>query len=522
VIVVITRLRCRPLLIGVCLVCVVLAGACSRPEPPPERGADPGLTPSPPAAAPVPTATPLPFPSPAFPGTYAGTPTPNPTPASLPNGTGVESYVVQTGETLTLIAAVFGCTVEEIAAANGLADANSISAGQTLYIPTAATETGPDLKLVPDSEMVYGPAYIHFDLPAFVAGRGGYLAGYTEQVEGRWLTGAEIIQAVSQRFSVGPRVLLALLELRAGWVTQPQPAAEMLTSPLSTMQAPAGLFEQLSWAALRLNEGYYGWKRGDRTTVRLAAGVRVAIAPGLNPGTAGVQNCLAGLSSTWDEWLALTGPAGFLAAYERLFGNPFAFTVDPLVPPGLVQPELWLPWESGHTWYFTGGPHGGWGDGSGWAALDFAPSDRALGCAPSTEWIAAAAPGYVVRSDNGEVIVDLDGDGFEQSGWVLLYLHVAAVAYGEARVAPGTLLQHGQPIGHPSCEGGLAEATHLHLARRYNGEWIPAGSGPAPLVLAGWTAHEDVRPYDGTLTRDDEVRTACECWNDPVNGLLSP
>ena len=214
----------------------------------------------------------------------------------------------------------------------------------------------------------------------------------------------------------------------------------------------------------------------------------------------------------------MTGPAGFLATYERLFGNPFAYTVDPLVPPDLVQPELGLPWESGHTRYFTGGPHGGWGDGSGLAALDFAPSDRALGCAPSAEWIAAAAPGYVVRSDNGEVIVDLDGDGFEQSGWVLLYLHV----YSEGRVAPGTIMQRGQPLGHPSCEGGLAEATHLHFARRYNGEWIPAGSGPVPLVLAGWTAHEDVRPYDGTLTRDDEVRTACECWNDPVNGLLSP
>ena len=132
--VVVTRLRRWPLSIGVCVACVLLAGACSRPAPPPERGADPGLTPSPPAAAPVPTATPLPFPSPAFPGTYAGTPTPNPTPANLPDSTGVESYVVQPGETLTLIAAVFGCTVEEIAAANGLADADSISVGQSIAL----------------------------------------------------------------------------------------------------------------------------------------------------------------------------------------------------------------------------------------------------------------------------------------------------------------------------------------------------------------------------------------------------
>ncbi len=471
-------------------------------------------------------------PSPAYPGIYTGTPTPNPTPAGRSDGTSVESYVVQPGETLSLIAAVFGCTVAEITSANGLADADSIRTGQTLIIPVTATETGPALKLIPDSELVYGPAYIHFDLAGFVARQEGYLADYTEEVEDRLLTGTEIVQLVSQRFSVGPRVLLALLELRAGWVTQPQPADGTLVYPLGHVQEYyEGLFQQLSWAAVRLNEGYYGWKRGDRTTVRLADGNRAAITPGLNPGTAGVQNCLAELSANWDEWWALTGPPppsspplgggagpdGFLSTYERLFGNPFAYTVDPLVPPDLVQPELRLPWEFGHTWYLTGGPHGGWGNGSGRAALDFVPGDKLLGCAPSTAWVTAAAPGRVLRSENGEVVVDLDGDGFEQSGWVLLYLHI----YAEGRVESGTYLQRGQRIGHPSCEGGVSDATHLHFARRYNGEWIPAGSGPVTLVLSGWVAHEDVMPYDGTLTRGDEVRIARECWDDDVNGLVS-
>jgi murein DD-endopeptidase MepM/ murein hydrolase activator NlpD len=423
---------------------------------------------------------------------------------------------VQPGETLSLISTVFGCTVEEIVAANGLPDADSISVGQTLYIPITATETGPYLKLIPDSELVYGPAYIHFDLAGFVTEQGGYLASYAEQVEGRLCTGTEIVQLVSQRFSVGPRVLLTLLELRSGWVTQPQPAAEKLDAPLGYVHQ-AGLFNQLSWAAVKLNEGYYGWKWGSRTTARLACGIRATFAPQLNPGTAGVQNCLAELSATWDEWLWLTGPDGFLATYERFFGNPFAYTVEPLVPPDLVQPELRLPWASGYTWYYTGGPHGGWGNGSGRAALDFVPGDKIPDCTVSGEWVTAAAPGLVLRSEYGEVLVDLDGDGFEQSGWLLLYMHI----YNEGRVEPGTYLQRGQPIGHPSCEGGFADATHLHFARRYNGEWIPAGSGPVPMVLSGWTAHEDVMPYEGTLTRGDEVRTARECWDEDINGLVS-
>jgi len=473
------------------------------------------------AAAPVAPAavpSPVPSPSPAYPGIYVGTPTPNPTPVGQTDDTDVESYIVQPGETLGLIAAVFGCTVEEVAAANGLADVDSISAGQELAIPVTPAEIGPALKLVPDSEMVYGPAYIHFDLADFVARQGGYLADYTEQVEGIQRSGGEIVQLISQRFSVGPRVLLGLLELRSGWVTQPEPIAETLVYPLGHVQDYyEGLYRQLSWAAVRLNQGYYGWKGGDRTTVRLAQGSRVGIAPGINPGTAGVQNCLAELSASWDEWEALTGPGGFPVAYERLFGNPFAYTVEPLVPPDLAQPEMRLPWESGSTWYFTGGPHGGWGDGSGRAALDFAPPEESLGCAPSGEWVTAAASGRVLRSANGEVIVDLDGDGFEQSGWVLLYMHV----HEAGRVEAGTVVQRGQRIGHPSCEGGYAEATHVHLARRYNGEWIPAGSGPTPMVLSGWTAHEDAMPYDGTLTRGNGVRSACECWEDDVNGLVS-
>jgi LysM repeat protein len=474
------RLRCCSLLILICVVCIVTACARSAPTPTPEPkpGSDGAAKPVESSAPATLTFTPVLSPSPAYPGAYTGTPTPNPTPAGFSNDTGVESYVVQRGETLSLIAAVFGCTIEEIVAANGLPDENSIRAGQTLIIPTTATETGLSLKLVPDSELVYGPAYIHFDLEDFVAEQGGYLATYAEEVEGHLLTGAEIVQLVSQRFGVGPRVLLTLLELRAGWVTEPQPAVGARSPrpyvyPLGHVQDyHEGLFQQLSWAALRLNAGYYGWKRGDHTTMRLSNGVRAAIAPELNPGTAGVQNCLAELSATRDEWLALTGPGGFPATYERLFGNPFAYTVAPLVPPDLVQPELRLPWESGYTWYYTGGPHGGWGNGSGRAALDFVPGERSLGCAPSREWATAAAPGLVLRSENGEVWIDLDGDGFEQSGWVLLYLHI----YAQDRVEAGTYLQR---------------------------------------------AHEDVMPYDGTLTRGDQVRTAYECWEDDFNGLVS-
>jgi LasA protease len=503
--------------IAVCVGGAALYRACSTPAEVTDEAAwlgSPTATLTPQALLPTSSSSP----TPAYRGGAGGVPTPDPTPDSFLGERGLDWYVVQPGDTLTSIALVFGCTAEEIADANELVSIDSIAVGQALYVPATASAEGPYLKLVPDSEMVYGPAYVHFDLAGFVAEQGGYLASYGETVEGRWLTGAEIVQLVAQRFGAGARVLLALLELQSGWVTEPSPDSHTLTYPLgSTEPVGEGLYDHLSWAAVRLNEGYYGWKRGDRTTVRLAGGTRASLAPGLNAGTAGVQNCLAALTVYWDDWLELVAADGFASTYAALFGDPFAYAVEPLLPPDLAQPELQLPWEDGLTWYLTGGPHGGWGPAGGRAALDFITGDRIPDCTVTTEWATAAARGLVVRSEWGEVVIDLDLDGYEQSGWVLTYLHVAS----DGRVEQGVVVEQGQRVGRLSCEGGYSEASHLHFARRYNGEWIPAGGGPVPMVLSGWTAHEDAMPYDGTLTRGDQVRTAAECWDDELNGIAA-
>jgi hypothetical protein len=81
-----------------------------------------------------------------------------------------------------------------------------------------------------------------------------------------------------------------------------------------------------------------------------------------------------------------------------------------------------------------------------------------------------------------------------------MYLHIA----NKGRIPEGSWVDAGDPIGHPSCEGGFSTGTHIHLARKYNGEWIVA-DGPLPFVLSGWQVHAGLKPYEGTLTRDDQV-----------------
>jgi hypothetical protein len=103
-------------------------------------------------------------------------------------------------------------------------------------------------------------------------------------------------------------------------------------------------------------------------------------------------------------------------------------------------------------------------------------------------------------------VLDLDGDGDERTGWVIFYFHIET----KDRVAVGKELKAGDPIGHPSCEGGRTTGTHVHIARKYNGEWIPADS-IIPFDLSGWVAHNGSLEYEGTLTKGGRTIIACTC-----------
>jgi murein DD-endopeptidase MepM/ murein hydrolase activator NlpD len=273
------------------------------------------------------------------------------------------------------------------------------------------------------------------------------------------------------------------------------------------------MFGQMLWAVNQLSIGYYGWRAGTITQLQFPDGSRLRINPRLNAATVAIQYLFSKVHSQ-SQWAQMIEPGtGFLASYTQMFGDPWARgdNVDPLLPPGLAQPALALPFEPDTEWSYTGGPHGAWEHDGSLAAVDFAPSTDHGGCDPTPTWVTAAAPGLIVRSERGLVVEDLDGDGFEQTGWSLIYLHIATAG----RVAVGTFVQQDDRIGHASCEGGQATGTHLHFARKYNGEWL-AADGPLPFVLDGWTVHAGALAYQGTLSRGDKIITA-----DPVGQLKS-
>lgn len=414
-------------------------------------------------------------------------------------------YSVQPGDTLPAIAVHFNTTETEIRAANPEipADATTLLPGLSMKIPIYYLAImGTTHQIVPDHIFVNGPQAAKFKTSEFVALQPGWLNNYFEYAGGLTRSGAEIIDLVALNFSISPQMLLTLLEYQVHALTDPQtPLTDYLLGYVDIQHK--GLYLQLVWAANILNNGYYGWRSGLIEPFEHPDGRLERPDPWQNAATVAIQAYF--LSQPESEYSFATGPDGMSKTYRDLFGDPWKVQ-ETNIPGNLQQPYFLLPFHAGETWSFSGGPHTGWGTLEPYAAIDFAPPENVGVCQPSKFWAIAMADGVIARSETGMVVLDLDGDGDERTGWNVIYLHVAT----DGRAVVGTRVNAGDNIGHPSCEGrGMtANGTHIHIARKYNGEWIPAG-GALAFNLEGWIVHNGSKPYLGTLTRGSDTITAC-------------
>ncbi len=437
-------------------------------------------------------------------GVVASTEEPNP----HDDGQGdVFIYYTQSGDTLETIAARFQVHPEDIQIPFSVGKDQLLDPALRLVIPRDIPVPGDFKPILPDYEVVYSPAVRGFNTQDYVAQAGGYLSTHQEYMRSTGLTsGAEIVERVALENSFNPRLLLALLEYQCACVLGPIKEG-VETDYLMGVNEPTrkGLYRQLGWVVNQLSLGYYGWRQGYLNDLVFIAGPAAHLTPSLNAGSVSIAYLFSRLYDR-ENWDRAVGPlGGFKNLYEEMFNDP---TIDTkfegfLFPPGLTQPALILPFQQDREWGYTSGPHYAWETEGALAALDFAPASEHFGCDQSDAWVVAVADGLVVRSEHGAVVLDLDGDGFEGSGWAVLYMHVEK----RQRVTKGTYLRRGDKIGHPSCEGGPADGTHVHIARKYNGEWI-AADGPLPFVLSGWVAQAGYRPFEGSLSRGDQVVVA--------------
>jgi len=444
--------------------------------------------------------------TPATPTPAAWLPTPMPTRPLYQPGELVD-YTAQPGDTLPALAAHFNSTEKEIREANPVLPerVTTLPSGLPLKIPIYYQSLwGSPFQIMPDNLFVNGPSQVGFDTTEFVNKRPGWLKNHREYAGAKWRTGAEFVDFVATEFSVSPRLLLAILEYQTHALSDPNGPPDG-DYPLGYEEMyHKGLNNQLVWAANALNNGFYGWRAGSLRQFTRSDGTLEVPDPWQNAGTVALQYFFSQIMDH-DSYLRAISSEGIQKTYADLFGDPWKAAANE-IPGSLEQPSLRLPFSAGSSWTFTGGPHTGWGSGEPLAALDFAPPNVVKGCQISAEWATAVADGVVARSEPAIVVLDLDGDGDERTGWTIFYLHLASADQQFA----GAKLKTGDPVGRPSCEGGDATGSHVHIARKYNGEWVPAG-GTLAFDLENWIAHLGPAAYQGTLQKQEKVITACVC-----------
>ncbi len=411
-------------------------------------------------------------------------------------------YIAQTGDSLPALAERFNTSIDEIQQANPFipSGATTMPQGMPMKIPIYYKPLwGPNYRILPDSYFVNGPAVVNFNTQEFIDRYPGWIGGYREYASDAVRSGAEIIDLISRNYSVSPRLILALLEYQAGALSQPVLDPALKTYPLGyEAYDHQGLYPQLNWLANYLNNGYYAWRQGTLLELEHKSGRTERLDPWLNAATVALHQYFNYILDDSGYFHSIAHD-GFAKTYQDLFGDPWINEV-PHLPGSLTQPEFILPIEFGETWAFTGGPHSAWGIGEPMAALDFAPPVMGEKCSTAPNWTVAMATGTVVRSESGQVMLDLDGDGDERTGWNIFYLHIAT----EDRIPLGVVVKRGDPIGHPSCEGGRSTGSHIHVARKYNGEWIPS-QGVLAFTLDGWVAKNGSEAYRGTLERGSQT-----------------
>lgn len=409
-------------------------------------------------------------------------------------------YVAQSGDSLLVLAHRFELTPAEILQANPFLDPNfsTLPPGLPLTLPARYFPIdGSPFKIIPDSELIYGPGQVNFDAETALKGFGGAMATYIDTEQRQAIPAWGDLAYIARYWSVNPRLLIALIEYRSGTVTGPGFTPDSLLRPLGVeVDFRTGLLRQLVWVAEALNYGYYSWKDGSLTELQFSDGSSQRIDPWQNGGTVALHY----LFSQWyppGEFEKATSPQGFAATYRKLFGEPFALAVNH-IPGNLRQPELRLPFPPDRLWSYSGGPHQAWGRAWPLASLDFAPPAIAQGCTPSVEPVVAVADGVIAYREVGLALLDLDGDGDVRTGWVIMYLHLKTSTLPDL----GQVMKAGDFMGNPSCEGGKSTGTHVHLSRRYNGEWLAAADPVVPFNLDGWVPQAGNLPYAGTMTHD--------------------
>jgi murein DD-endopeptidase MepM/ murein hydrolase activator NlpD len=343
-----------------------------------------------------------------------------------------------------------------------------------------------------DRRLLYEPGFYAPQIQAFLDAQPGPLKRLTFQVGDRQHSFAESLVSQSTYYGFNPKVVLALLELQSGLVSNPNATAEQLNWAAGFRGERGnwrGLNAQTRWVLKQIVQAKRDYP--SYAPLTYADGSSVPPPPDLGFSAYVVARLFA--PTTTPGQLVDTLRA-FRETYTRLFDDP---RTPPANWPNPSEPFLFWPLERQFqvtSFFDHGGPfltrNARAGMTTYWGRTE---TDIAFAYNGHDGWDYAAAPpspalaaadGVVVFAGNANdncatraVVLD------HNNGYRTLYWHLAQVD-----VANGDTVARGQPLGIVG-ESGCALGPHLHFGVQFLGRNIDPYGWCGGDVPDPWAEH---------------------------------
>src|SRR3972149_4749486 len=232
---------------------------------------------------------------------------------------------------------------------------SSITPSNPPFAPSEAEFTA----LISDRLFLYSDSVQDFQVQAFLDTLPGRLKDYSEQLDGETISAAEIIRFNAIRYGINPQIILVLLEVRNGILTDPSPEVPTESEQESTEETEPALYNLIARTAVSLLRSYDARRYHEEDNqVAFSNGDLTVVPTDLNPGTYALQVALAQIlpQHEWERWVKGTDSL-FQGRYSMWFGDSLYGLDDSISAPSSLPDGYILPFSVGETWYYTGGPH---------------------------------------------------------------------------------------------------------------------------------------------------------------------
>ncbi|MBD1557790.1 M23 family metallopeptidase [Vibrio sp. S9_S30] len=349
-------------------------------------------------------------------------------------------------------------------------------------------------QLINDRVFLYGPELYEMDWDDFFAQNAPLLAEKKE-----------VIMHWAGYASISPKLILSLIEMQSGLVSEPD--EEKLENPLPGLTNKIGFDAQVKAVTLRLSQRFYAFEEALNRE-------KSALPQYSTPAILALQSTLSEIRSSEQEREHTSNSNAqlneLLDAYEQVFaGESLVRSLQPKSDELTLSAKssvdnsaensannsadnsaddtftLHFPWPSGSVWR-SSGAHSFSGFEYPYSSLDFSNSKGGWGS--DTPWVQASHGGTVTRHSRCNITVT------HSSGYATNYYHMDNLQYntGDNIAAGAWLGRYANNISTALCEGGHSSAPHLHWSLLRNGRYISLQD----MYISGYRVNVGNRNYD--------------------------